>query len=322
MHTADEQRVLDFMTRYALLSGTIALLEQHQLCPVCDNDVDAPGGSCLTAERCRMCARCRMFMIETSAIVADKRSVAPRDWCYGYHDLLARNPLARDPKDPNHKQYHYQPYRRRYHFNERIKMRNNTEPRIPLEQLLLIRHLLLAQLPARYTPDMLNRDSIQIACSALPALYKYAERWLQIRYFIVTGCREHDARVEYDVPQLPEPLVLAMHRLFCLIESQFDRILYLSSSNGRRTVKDNQYGKQPESNALARHNLMQYNYVFHQLTLLCAGEREYRRLRTEFCFPLHKSNAALKKLNAMMTLICEALGYESYALPLSSQCTT
>lgn len=280
----------------------------------------------------RICSNCQLCVIESREIRLDYASVAPRAFgdggdghkkqqagCYGYDQLLRANPMLRDPKDPNQRIYHYQPYHRKYHFNERIKLRNNNEPRIPLYPLLVIRRLVLAKLALVFMPDDITADLVQSACHAITGLYPYAERWLQIRYFILTGRRANEpgATSMHDIPLLTVRQADQLGFYFQRVSQAFDEIFYRSSKN--KTVKDNVWGKPNEEQQFARHNMMQYNYVFHQGTLSCFGVEEYIRLRTEFCFPLHKTAATLGKLNTMHALICERIGEACHQLPLTSQ---
>jgi hypothetical protein len=168
-----------------------ALEQENIVCPVCNADIINFESDTIDIEGARLCRQCRLYVVDTRAIVDSKADMFPRNfedkldrnsgWCYNAHDELAWNPKARDPKDPNHKFSHYQPYQRKYHFNERLKMRNNEEPRIPLEKLLLIRLAVLAQLGDIYYPDDIDSSVVQKACRAFQGLYQYAERWLQVQ---------------------------------------------------------------------------------------------------------------------------------------------
>lgn len=328
------EHLLEWMTKFH--GSRYELIDEREICPVCSEDLEGePSGS----DNAIVCKSCKIYVIGQS-IANTREELFPREfngddnlhragnsvWCYNRHDELARNPLKREKNNPNHKFYHYQAYKRVYHFNERLKMRNNVEPRIPIDALLKIRVLVLAQLPLYYAPDDINSERVQIACRAIPALYKYAERWLQVRYFILLGELEYKEQLEqlYDIPNLTLAQQVQMSELFKEIEQVFDDALYVSSTK-RQTKKDNQYGKRKADfmrrdgrpgYKLARHNLMQYNYVIHEITLILFGPEEYYRLRTDFCFPLHKSSSALIKLNNMMQLICARLSLECHQLPL------
>jgi hypothetical protein len=153
----------------------------------------------------------------------------------------------------------------------------------------------------------------------------------QIRYFILTGRQVYDPTLPYDIPQITSQQAHKMCQLFVRIERVFDDQLYLSSAKpNRRTIKDNKFGKLPSDYTkrngkpgyyLKRHNIMQYNYIIHQLVLILFGEETYFQLRTDFCFPLHKSDGALDRLNSMMRLICRELSIgeqHHYSLPLSN----
>lgn len=342
---SDEQRVVKFLREYSTSTSDkllqYSLEKENLVCPVCNADIEDLDRDTILIEGAKLCRQCKLYVVEARSVVDNKEDMFPRDfgednrgdsasgWCYNRHDALIQNPLLRDHKDPNHRFPHYQPYQRKYHFNERIKMRNNTEPRIPLEALLLIRVAVLAQLPLYYKPDDINSAVVQRACRAFKGLYPYAERWLQVRYFILTGLQVYDPAVPYDIPQVTLTQSVEMHNLFVQIGYVFDELLYLSSAKEhRRTKKDNKWGnRRPDfvkrngkpGYHLKRHNIMQYNYIIHQLTLLLYGEEMYRKLRTEFCFPLHRSDGALKRLNRMMAVICEKLGLEPYDLPVKTK---
>jgi hypothetical protein len=345
----DEEQVIKFLRAYSTTTSNLLLQysteKENLICPVCNADIEDLERDTILVDGAKLCRRCQQYVVDARAVVDTKAEMFPREfggedaahcnrasgWCYNRHDELVSNPLLRDHRDPNHRFPHYQPYQRKYHFNERIKMRNNTEPRIPLEALLLIRLAVLAQLPLVYVPDDINNAVVQRACRAFPGLYAYAERWLQVRYFMLTGLQEYDPAVPYDIPQLSMRQAVAMHDLFVQIGCVFDELLYLSSAKEhRRTKKDNKYGnRKPDYTKrngkpgfhLRRHNIMQYNYIIHQLTLLLFGERAYHEMRTEFCFPLHRSDGALKRLNRMMGVICEKLGLEPYELPVQARKT-
>lgn len=349
MADADLRHVVEWMQRYTTTVNSelqrFAFEQETLICPICDSDIIDLDADTIDVEGARLCRKCKLYVVDARAIVDNKSDMFPRNfedkldrnsgWCYNAHDELAWNPKARDPKDPNHKFSHYQPYQRKYHFNERLKMRNNEEPRIPIEKLLLIRIAVLAQLPAIYFPDDIDSSVTQKACRAFPGLYQYAERWLQIRYFILTGLTHYDPNVPYDIPQISSQQAHKMCMLFVAVERVFDSELYLSSAKpNRRTIKDNKFGKLPSDYTkrngkpgyyLKRHNIMQYNYIIHQLVLILFGEQIYRQLRTDFCFPLHKSDGALDRLNSMMRLICLQLSIPEehhYSLPLCSNSTT
>jgi len=347
--SVEEQHQLAWLLRFDALEHPTRPSEEDNAeldlptCPHCNARVSSVSsiktrgyktGVLPFTDKSLICGNCQLCVIESREIMTDYASVAPRSFangegtghdprgassCYGYDELLRTNPMLRDPKDKNQRYYHYQPYRRLYHFNERIKMRNNVEPRIPLQALLLIRRLVLSRLPDYVLPDDITAELVQAACRAIHGLYPYAERWLQIRYFILTGRRTNEpgSTMLYDIPLLSDRQTDQLGWYFQRVSRAFDEIFYLSSKN--TTIKDNVWGRPPEETKLARHNLMQYNYVLHQGILACFGVEEYIRLRTEFCFPLHKTDAALKKLNVMHEAICSKIGSDCHQLPLTSQ---
>jgi len=352
----DEQLVFEFLRKWEACVAPAVLTKTEA--PRCNNCDSIAVGVEVKDTGLIICSKCS-GVLESRRLANDASSLRPRNfsggdegggirasWGYTTDEHLASNPLARDPlkSDPWLRQlyiqcpaktrhlmretykpmnyYHYQQYRRKYHLNERIKMRNNTEPRIPPEDLLQIRMIILARLPMLVLPDDIDSAAVNTACRALGQRFMpYAERWLQVRYFILTGRLENDTNVQYDIPPLEPDHIEEISLYFAAIERGFDKLLYLSSDS-RRTLKDNYCGRpgptrgKPgvdyEAPKHARHNLMQYNHVLHTATLACFGADEYRRLRTEFCFPLHKSQSALDNLNQMMEAICaeEQLPFE------------
>lgn len=202
--------MFEFLRSYAATTSDRLLqysLEKESLmCPVCNAEIEDMDRDTILVEGAKLCRQCQLYVVDARAVVDTKADMFPRDfgsenglstnrasgWCYNRHDELMSNPLLRDHKDPNHRFPHYQPYQRKYHFNERIKMRNNCEPRIPLAALLRIRMAVLAQLPVVYVPDDISSAVVQRACRAFPHLYPYAERWLQVRSNVLLfGCSAH-----------------------------------------------------------------------------------------------------------------------------------
>jgi len=201
----------------------------------------------------------------------------------------------------------HQSYQRCYHFNERLAARQNVEPRIPLRVLRLfgvaVRYVLGVDarrpLPrARLTPGLL-----QSVCRAFRPLkvVAHAERWLQLRYYLVTGRTEriHDPAVpehpRWDIPWLRDDERHKLRGAFKQRAQRFDELYYRPSS--RFTTKDLRVAASQHGDA--RHNMLQLNYMIQRLSSEVLGEARARELRTEFCFPTSRSPKARARLDRM-----------------------
>lgn len=207
-------------------------------------------------------------------------------------------------------------YQRQYHWNEKIAARQNLEPRIPRDDLHRIERVVcwLCNVDTReqLNIDDLTPELLQAVCKALDDkninndvntarwMGMYAERWLQIRYYLVTGCYERRAQEppdsRWDIKWLSGSECLKARRLFRHLSQAFDELYYKPSS--RFTRKNNYMPTSSHSNA--RHNMLQLDYIGRYIILAITDEKRYYELSTDFCFPLNRSDKALKKLNDML----------------------
>jgi uncharacterized Zn finger protein (UPF0148 family) len=280
------------------------------------------------------CARCGSTELENSegtgdvvcivcGVVRSKRSVSCDNGnAVAQHrreaTLLDERDAKRARNSENDKRSYGQSYQRQYHFNERIAARQNLEPRVPLEDLRrierVVRYVLGVDDSTQLDPRLLSSELIQGACKALDdrcftscgrKIGVYAERWLQIRYYLITGRTErlaeepHGSR--WDIKWMSDREVMAARRLFKKLSQSFDELYYKPSA--RHTTKDNYTSA--SAHAYARHNMLQLDFVIRYITLALFGEARYEELRTEFCFPLNRSEKAMSRLATMMTEIVE-----------------
>lgn len=156
-------------------------------------------------------------------------------------------------------------------------------------------------------PELLPPELIKQACKFLFAKKKASilcERWLQIRYYLVTGNTERvgtdreDAR--WDIEWMGWNEVAACRVLFRELAACFDELYYRPSA--KLTTKDN-YIK-PNGGEDARHNMLQLDYVIPHIIYILFGKERYEQLRTSYCFPLNpRSPKALSKLDRMFKRI-------------------
>lgn len=223
-------------------------------------------------------------------------------------EQLAQLKRARNSKDDRRRTQ--QSYQRQYHFNERMAARQNTEPRVGSDDLRLIGDLLRCVLgieEKEIDARLLVPELIKQCCKALFPKKKASilcERWLQIRYFLITGNRErvgsHLEHREWDVEWMRWNEVAACRSLFKELARCFDELYYRPSA--KRTTKDS-YVK-PNEGEDARHNMLQLDYVIPHLIYMLFGRERYEELKTPFCFPLNpRSPKALSKLDRMFKSI-------------------
>lgn len=162
----------------------------------------------------------------------------------------------------------------------------------------------LAALP----DEQLDSETIKRTCRAIPGGRKYAERWIDCRYRILERRRDYlgtgsDPTIVYPTPKQ----FSRVRNEFVEISRAFDKVLY--KPGRRRTRKDTEYSS---SHELARHNIINYHFIFHNL-LLRAGCR--RAVSAHFFFSLLSTERVLSHLHAMWTVLCEHLNWE--VTPLS-----
>lgn len=250
-----------------------------------------------------VCVACGVLCNDGRAISADD-GVAQSQHRRGA-DLLDERQAKRARNADDDKHHGQQLYQRAYHFNERIAARNNVEPRVPLSALRIIDRVLHYVLSASYSREQLTPETIQLCCRALQplGLHVYAERWLQIRYYCVTGRTERrfneSEHPQWDIQWLKNDEVHRMRWYFKKLAQCFDELYYRPSS--RFTRKDLHVMRSRHTDA--RHNILQLNYMIQTITRISEGEQRYQELRTDFCFPVNRSPKARAKLNRMMETI-------------------
>jgi hypothetical protein len=170
---------------------------------------------------------------------------------------------------------------------------------------------------------------------------RYAERWVQIKYFLVERKLERglqafhyagsgssvtmaakDEEKYWSDPWLPDWLIYAFQRLFADASRVFDELFYKSTEKPeKRTRKDMVYGK-PKSATLSRHNFLHYNYVFQQLHLIVGFYMNpiqpfayYDLYKAGEYFPLHHS---IEGLNERWKEICTRLNWPFFHFIKSS----
>jgi hypothetical protein len=208
----------------------------------------------------------------------------------------------------------HQSYQRQYHFNERIAARQNVEPRIPPRILRLLGLATRFVLGVSRNARLRARDlSPQLLASVARAfkpikLDIYAERWVQLRYWLVTGRTERTGGAEpederWDLKWYADSEWPELRRMFRLLAQCFDELFYRPST--RFTTKDLRVNTSRHVDA--RHNILQLNYMIQRITLAALGRARYDELRTEWCFPTSKSPKARAKLDRMFALMCAHL---------------
>lgn len=238
-----------------------------------------------------------------------KREREPDD-----NDIEVAERAANSSND--HARAKFQSYRRVYHFNERIAARQNSEPRIPYAALVLFarttRHILGLSADASFASykNELSEPLLKGVCR----LYKplgleiHAERWIQIRYFFITGRRERSysrglekEHSDWDIPWLKDNEIRPLQRLFSDLSTCFDRIFYRPSA--RFTLKD--YFVVASLRDNARHNILQLDYMMQHIIFIVLGEKRFIELKTPFCFPTNMRLATKAALDEMMNEMIE-----------------
>ena len=187
------------------------------------------------------------------------------------------------------------PYRREFHFNERKAQMSCNGPPSPQVAVDVVDQAFQREPEATFVPDTLTHDYVKSALRAA-GLPKYAERWVEIRrrvcaiYGVFADC------VVMRGWQWDE-----FTRRFLAASRAFDKLYYKAGS--RRTRRDNLL--ESNQSELARHNMPNYNFVFHQI--LCAmGLRA--QVRAHFFFHLPTTKSVLIDLYARWVGICAYVG--------------
>jgi len=209
----------------------------------------------------------------------------------------------------------HQSYQRGYHFNERIAARQNLEPRIPQLELDVFSsavHYVLGVPRHRRIPiDLLTPSLLQAVLRAFrplkpdkgASLDHYAERWVQLRYYIVTGrterCFERGLEREHplwDLPWMRDNETLQLRVVFKQLAQCFDELFYRPSKR-RFTTKD--YRCFASEHDDARHNMLQLNYMIQRIAASTMTPERYEELRIDYCFPTSRSPKARARLDRM-----------------------
>jgi hypothetical protein len=308
--SADEQLVLDWLARAAdaFQLSARAVEPAGRTCNCCG----APFSVARYTHHDIVCSGC-------GAVWDGGRSVSADDGAAAMH--RRSEPTLLDEHDARHasnlkhdRRVAHQSYQRQYHFNERIAARQNVEPRIPARILRLLglatRFALGVPRNARLRPGQLTPQLLQSVARAFKPvkLDIYAERWVQLRYYLLTGRTERASAGEpdgaaWDLEWYKDSEWPELRRLFRLLAQCFDELFYRPST--RFTTKD--YRVVTSKHSDARHNILQLNYMIQRITLAALGRERYDELRTEWCFPTSRSPKARAKLDRMFSLMCAHL---------------
>jgi len=305
---ADEQLLLDWLTRASNVFNASRPAEPA------DRTCDCCGASFSLARYTHhdiVCGGCGAVWDGGRSVSADDGAAAMQrraePTLLDEHDAMHAVNLKHD------RRVAHQSYQRQYHFNERIAARQNVEPRIPPRILGLLSLATRFVLGVSRTAKLRARDLSPQLLQAVARAFKpikldiYAERWIQLRYYLLTGRRERvsladggeDERWDlrwYDDSEWPK-----LRRRFRELAQCFDELFYRPST--RFTTKD--YRVATSKHTDARHNILQLNYMIQRITLATLGKKRYDALSTEYCFPTSRSPKARAKLDRMYTLMHE-----------------
>jgi hypothetical protein len=193
-----------------------------------------------------------------------------------------------------------------------------TDYSIPLFALILFdrtaRHICNLSIDDCWS-DSKNREHLtETFLKAVCRLYKnekldiHAERWLQIRYYFITGRTERcfvnglereDPR--WDIPWLKSNEIKPLQRLFNDLSRCFDLLFYRPSA--RFTLKD--HFVVASHNEYARHNILQLDYMMQHIIYIVLGEQRYYELETPFCFPIKMRESTKADLDLMMSAMID-----------------
>lgn len=263
-----------------------------------------------------VCDGCGALMYGGRAVSADDGAAHAGHRREQDMDDEAKADRATDAEHDRRRSAH-QSYQRCYHFNERIAARQNNEPRIPPNVLELFdfatRFVLGMDATQKYRLDQLSPELLQQVCRAFKPLHRldtHAERWLQLRYYLVTGRRDRVFKdgqevehSEWDIKWMRDQEIKTMQWLFKQLAQCFDELYYRPSS--RYTTKDLRVVRSRHQDA--RHNILQLNYLIQQITLIMLGRDRFDELRTEFCFRTNRGARAKMRLDRMMSSMVSRL---------------
>jgi hypothetical protein len=316
---SDEQLILDWFARAVALDsfGIVQPLSYDEAirrtpCDYC-HSTKAHKSCSRTGDV--VCADCGALINGGRIISCDdgklrsKREREPDDY-----ELEHAEHAANANKD--HARAKFQSYRRGYHFNERLAARQNHEPRIPLDALQLFDRTTRAILGLSDSESYRDRKAelTEALIKGVCRLYKYkkldihAERWLQIRYYFITGRTERKfingfeyEHEDWDIPWLKSNEIRPLQRLFNDLSRCFDLLFYRPSA--RFTLKDHYVVASHHESA--RHNILQLDYMMQHIIFIVLGERRFHELRTQFCFPTSMRPATKAALDSMMSAMVD-----------------
>jgi hypothetical protein len=151
-----------------------------------------------------------------------------------------------------------------------------------------------------FTADTITARWVKLILSEA-GFKQYAERWVEIRSRV---CAE--IGLEVDVPRLSDSELLYFEQRFSEASVAFDRLFYRAGR--KRTRRDNLVGG--SQHRLARHNFLNYNFVFHQI-FAQLGVR--RRIRAHFFFILPLTERVLNNLEERWGEISEHCGWQAFS---------
>lgn len=216
----------------------------------------------------------------------------------------------------------HQSYQRCYHFNERIAARQNLEPRIPDLELSVFTsavHYVLGiprhrRIPISLLTPVLLQSVLRAFKPLKPkngaSLDHYAERWVQLRYYIITKRKERcfergleQEHPDWDLPWMRDNETHQLRVVFKQLAQCFDELFYRPST--RFTTKD--YRCVPSEHTDARHNMLQLNYMIQRIAEATMTPERYEELRIDYCFPTSRSPKARARLDRMYSQMEEHL---------------
>jgi hypothetical protein len=303
-------------------------------------DGDDPRNDC-PSDRFRACVNCGApitsarysgddLVCACASVYDGGRAVSADDGvaraqCRAEASVLSEISVKRNVNAAADRRISHQSYQRCYHFNERIAARQNNEPRIPELELRVftaaVRYVLGIRAPRRIPRHLLTPHLLTSVLRAFKplkprngaSLDHYAERWVQLRYYIITGRRErkfvNGREEEHPLWDMPWMTGAEMHQwrvLFKRLAQSFDELFYRPST--RFTTKD-LYWRRSE-HADARHNILQLNYMIQRIAQRTMSTSRYDELKIEYCFPTSRSPKARARLDRMYALMEGNLYFE------------
>ncbi len=193
-------------------------------------------------------------------------------------------------------------YKRIYHLNERIKQMHGAGPPTDDDVIELVHEAFLEYCQDDVDVDRLTARWIKGVC-VHHGFKQLAERWIEIRHRVAGLCG-----LVADLPHLTGSEEQEFARRFARASTAFDTLFYRRGN--RATRRD--HSIPTSKHRLARHNMLNYNYVFHQL-FAQLGVR--RRIRAHFFFGLPTTARVLANLHQRWSEICRHVGdgWECYS---------